>query len=251
MIDSTTRFSDRVEDYVKYRPQYPGEIIEYFKEKIGLVPDWNVADIGSGTGILSKLFLSNGNTVYGVEPNKEMREAGEKELHGYKNFFSVEGTAERTNLNGASFELITAGQAFHWFNLHESKKEFIRIMRPEGFVALIWNSRKKESTGFSIDYEKLLNDFGTDYKKVDHKNIDEKTLQLFFSEYETKLFPNYQELNLEGLKGRLMSSSYIPARNHPLFNKVMKRAEEIFTNWESSGKVKILYDTEVFIGKIK
>ncbi len=251
MTDSTKRFSDRVEDYIKYRPHYPVEIISFLKKKIGFDSEWKVADIGSGTGILSKLFLSNGNTVFGVEPNKEMRKAGEKELAEYKKFISIDGTAETTNLKDDSVELITAGQAFHWFDLPETKKEFARILSPGGTVALIWNSRKKDSTLFSKDYEQLLHDFGIDYKKVDHKNIDTNILDAFFGNYELKKFPNYQDLDLEGLKGRLLSSSYIPSKNHHTFNKMTERTEEIFRKSEKKGKVRIDYDTEVYYGKIK
>ena len=250
MKDSTKRFSDRVENYIKYRPGYPADIIEFLKVKCGLSRDLSVADIGSGTGILTKLFLSNGNIVYGIEPNKQMREAGEKYLTQHQNFKSVNGTAENTTLNDNSVDIIAAGQSFHWFNINESIREFSRILRPDGWTVLIWNSRRTNTNKFSADYEQLLLDFGIDYKKVDHKNINEDTLKKFFKEYDFNIFPNFQDLDLEGFKGRLLSSSYIPERTHPVFNKMMNRTEEIFRNSEKDGKVRIEYNTELYYGKI-
>ncbi len=250
MTDPTKRFADRVEDYIKYRPGYPAEIISYLKVKCDLSPGRSVADIGSGTGILSQLFLANGNTVYGVEPNKQMRQAGERYLMQYIKFKSINGTAESTGLEDNSVDMVTAGQSFHWFNIDECKREFTRILKPGGVTVLIWNSRKTHTNRFSADYEQLLLDFGIDYKKVDHKNINKDTLKKFFKVYSFKVFPNFQELDLSGLKGRLLSSSYIPGRDHPAFNDMMRKAEEIFANSEANGKIRIEYDTEMYYGEI-
>ena len=108
--NSTTRFSDRVAYYIKYRPGYPAKVITLLNREIGLSPATVIADIGSGTGISSELFLKNGNRVFGVEPNQPMREAAESRLAGYDAFISINGTAEATTLPDASVDLVTAGQ---------------------------------------------------------------------------------------------------------------------------------------------
>ena len=203
------RFSSRVENYIKYRPKYPKKIIKYLKNKKILKKSSIIADIGSGTGILSELFLKNGNKVFGIEPNKDMRQAGERLLKNYSKFISIDGSAESTTLENNCIDIITAGQAFHWFELEETRKEFKRILGPNGYVVLIWNSRKKNTSGFPNDYEKLIMTYGTDVKEV-HKS--EKKVDAFFN-YEKKIFYNYQELDFEGLKGRLLSTSYIPLDN--------------------------------------
>ena len=142
LIDPKKRFSSRVENYIKYRPNYPSKIIDFFIDNKLLSKKSVVADIGSGTGILSELFLKNGNKVYGVEPNNEMRKAAEIFLQKYPNFISIDGSAEETRLQEESVDLITAGQAFHWFNTKEAKKEFKRILKSDGSVTLIWNNRR-------------------------------------------------------------------------------------------------------------
>src|SRR4051812_34197437 len=147
MTDSTTRFSSRVNAYMRTRPDYPAEILDTLKQDCGLTESSVIADIGSGTGILSRMFLSNGNTVYGVEPNREMREAGEKLLSpAYPQYQSIAATAETTSLPNASVDFVTAGQAFHWFDRGKCRVEFARILRPHGWVALVWNERLTDST---------------------------------------------------------------------------------------------------------
>jgi ubiquinone/menaquinone biosynthesis C-methylase UbiE len=249
-FDSKERFSNRVENYIKYRPDYPKEIIDSLKEKIYLNSSWAIADIGSGTGILSKLFLENGNEVFGVEPNEAMRKAGEKQLINYKNFTSTSGNAEETGLKNKSIELITAGQAFHWFDVEKSKIEFKRILKKDGYVLLIWNNRKVDSSSFLVEYENLLINYCIDYQFVNHKNFNNEILKKFFVKYELKTFPNWQVFDLKGLKGRLLSSSYAPMPDHPKFKLMIEKLEEIFIQNETRGKVKFEYDTELYFGII-
>ncbi len=130
--DPTRRFADRVADYVKSRPRYPEPVLAYLQQTTDFSPADQVADVGSGTGILAELFLKNGNRVYGVEPNAEMRSAAEAALAGYANFFSVAGKAEASGLATKSVDLVTAGQAFHWFDAEKARVEFRR--NPE----IIW-----------------------------------------------------------------------------------------------------------------
>jgi len=247
----TQRFSNRVENYVKYRPGYPVEIVDFLQKECFLKQESIIADIGSGTGISAQLFLNNGNKVFGVEPNFEMRSASEVLLKDYENFISIDGTAENSGLKDNSVDLIVCGQAFHWFDFEKCKIEFQRIIRKNGFVVLLWNSRISKP-GFMDDYENLLKKFGTDYESVNHDNIDESVIQKFFSpfEYKRKNFPNYQEFDYEGLKGRLLSSSYVPLEDSPHFNEMIAEAELIFEKNNSLGKVVMEYETVVFFGKL-
>jgi ubiquinone/menaquinone biosynthesis C-methylase UbiE len=244
-FDPKTRFSSRVENYVKYRPDYPLEIISFLKEQDILKENYIVADIGSGTGKLTELFLMNGNLVYGVEPNDNMRRAAEYLLKKYSNFRSIKGSAEETNLNSNMIDLITAGQAFHWFKVKETIQEFKRILKSNGYVLLIWNNRKKSGHNFSVQYENFILKYGTDYKEVrkNENNIDD------FFEYKLKTFSNYQNLNFEGLKGRLLSVSYIPQEG-PHFIKMLDELKELFDLYQKDGFVRIEYDTQVYYGKL-
>lgn len=246
-IEPKKRFSSRVENYIKYRPSYPLEIIEYLKREKVLAEYTLIADLGSGTGILAKLFLDNGNQVYGVEPNNDMREAAEKTLQGYTNFTSLDGSAESTGLEENSVELITAGQAFHWFDVEESKREFKRILKPNGNVALIWNNRGKSGADFNSGYENFILKYSIDYKEV-RKN--EKNVDLFFN-YQKETFDNFQDLNFTSFKGRVLSSSYIPLIDNPIFPKMILELEELFNKHQRNGIIRIEYKTEIYLGKVE
>jgi SAM-dependent methyltransferase len=245
-VDPKTRFSSRVKYYIKYRPNYPNEVITFLTEQGILKENYIIGDIGSGTGILSELFLKNGNLVYGVEPNDDMRVAGEKLLKKYPKFISIKGSAEETNLRDNCLDLITVGHAFHWFKLDETKHEFNRILKHNGYVALIWNNRKKEGTNFSVDYEKIMLKYGIDYKEV-RKN--ENNVEKFFK-YNKITFYNYQDLNFEGLKGRLLSVSYIPQEDNPNFIQMMMELEELYYQHQNNRLIRIEYDTEVYYGQL-
>jgi SAM-dependent methyltransferase len=247
-MNSTTRFTDKVEDYVRYRPNYPAaELLAYLASKTGFNNSWVVADIGSGTGISTELFLKNGNKVYGVEPNDAMRHKAEQLLHRYPSFTSINGTAEHTQLADKSVDLVVAGQAFHWFNPPLAKIEFERIAK--GYILLFWNIRTV-NTPFEKDYELLLQQFGTDYKEVGHKDIatDEK-LAAFFT-FESTLLENNQVLDYEGVKGRLSSSSYIPAPGADNYQPMIDTLENIFNKHAVDGKVVFGYTTKVYLGKV-
>ncbi len=245
-VDPKTRFSSRVENYIKYRPSYPNEIIPFLIEQEILNKDSKIADIGSGTGILSELFLKNGNIVYGIEPNDDMRRASENFLKKYSNFMSIKGSAESTNLRELSIDLITVGQAFHWFMLNETKTEFRRILKPKGYVTLIWNNRRKDETNFSSNYEQFILKYGTDYKEVrkNEKNVDK------FFKYNKATFYNYQELNFESLKGRLLSTSYIPQEESANFIQMLNELKELYNRHQKNGLIRIEYDTEIYFGQL-
>jgi SAM-dependent methyltransferase len=250
--NATTRFSDRVADYVKYRPHYPVEIIDLLAAKCALTPDSVIADIGAGTGISAKLFLENGNPVIGVEPNREMREAAEVWLADYGRYTSIDGSANHTRLPAGAIDIIIAAQAFHWFDQAKTRTEWKRILKEDGIAVLMWNDRRTDSTPFLRDYEDLLQRFGTDYNEINHKNVqDAKVFQAFFGgDFFEATFDNIQQFDFDGLMGRLNSSSYVPARDHPNYAPMAARAREIFEAHAVNGKVAFEYDTRVYYGPL-
>jgi len=248
MSNPTTRFTDRVKNYIKHRPSYPAEVIGYLKSEGNLRSDSVIADIGSGTGISAELFLKNGNVVYGIEPNDAMREAAEKLLSAYSNFRSINASAEDTTLPNNSIDLIICAQAFHWFDIPKVKIEFKRILKPSGRVCLIWNERILDGNPFLVEYEKLLIKYGTDYKNVRHENIDEEKLNEFFeNRYIKKTFPNKQVFDLAGVTGRLLSSSYTPGYDSPLYEPMLAELNEIFEKNQVNGFIEFLYFTNVYV----
>ncbi len=252
MLEPTQRFSSRVENYVKYRPSYPPAIIDLLATECGLTPDSIIADVGSGTGILTELFLKNGNRVYGIEPNREMREAGEHLLKDYARFISIAAAAEATTLADHSVDFVTAGQAFHWFDRDRARAEFKRALRPQGWVALIWNVRRTTSTLFLQEYEQLLRTYATDYV-VDHRQIDAGILRSFYGStaFQLKTLDNQQIFDFEGLKGRLMSASDTPEVGHPNHLPMLKELRRIFEAYQIDGKVCFEYDTQIYYGHLE
>ena len=250
--NSTTRFSSRVGDYIKYRPHYPVEILDLLAAKCDLTPERVIADIGSGTGILTRLFLENGNPVIGVEPNKEMREAGDACLAEFARFSSVDGTSEATRLPASAVDFVIAGQAFHWFDQLTTRIEFRRILREDGWVALVWNDRRVESTPFLREYEALLQAFGTDYQEINHKNVQDMAVftAFFGAPPNEAVFDNVQRVDFEGLIGRLSSASYLPGRGDPRHAALMERAKQIFDGHQAGGRVALEYDTRVYYGRM-
>ena len=249
-VNPMKRFSNRVDDYIKSRPSYPEAIITFMQNELGLIPEDKIADIGSGTGKLSELLLKNPNMVYCVEPNKEMREAAEKMLKGFPNFISINGTAENTGLEPKCIRFITCAQAFHWFNHEKAKSEFERILLSDGWVVLIWNSRVIDSSNFMKDYEKFLLEFSVDYSQVNHKNIGEKILNNFFSNYRNIIFPYSQIFDFKGLRSRLLSSSYIPSETNARYSVMMDGLKDLFEKYEIDGNVEFIYNTEIYFGRM-
>ena len=250
-MKNTERFSSRVDNYVKYRPHYPAAVIPYLAAEAGLTRHAIVADIGAGTGISAQPFLDNGNKVFAVEPNKEMREMSEKLLQRYPGFTAVAGTAEHTTLPGASVDLVVAGTAFHWFDKKAAAVEFRRIARKNAHLVLMWNVRQAELP-FEKGYEKLLHQFGNDYKDMEHRNVGtSQLLDLFQPDtFKEKSFQNAQIFDFPALKGRLLSSSYIPEKGEPSHEPMMKALEELFGKYQEQGMVKFHYETMVYSGRI-
>ena len=250
MHDSSERFSDRVANYIKYRPSYPQQVIDTIVAQCQPGHQASVADIGSGTGIFSKLLLAADLRVFAVEPNQNMRAAAEHLLSAQTNFISVNGQSESTNLADTSIDIITAAQAFHWFDSEATKREFSRILIPGGHLALVWNQRRLEQP-FQREYEAMLRKYATDYNSVNHMNIADEDLDKFiypakFTRFE---FENSQRLDLPGFLGRMQSSSYTPKIGTVEFKVLMKAAEDLFNRYESSGEIGFEYTTRLYIAQ--
>jgi SAM-dependent methyltransferase len=245
------RFSSRVGDYVRYRPSYPAALIDFLKAQAGLGPGSPVADVGAGTGIFTRLLLRAGARVFAVEPNDEMRAAAEAEFQGVPGFVSVKGTAEATGLADASVALITCAQAFHWFDPEKTRREFQRILVPPGQCALIWNTAVRRGE-FAEGYEEIKARFGTDFQQIRHENIEaSQRFVAFFGVggWKKQVFENSQVLDAEGLKGRLMSSSYAPPPDHPGHAPMIAAFQELFARCQRSGTIRMEYETELYLGR--
>jgi ubiquinone/menaquinone biosynthesis C-methylase UbiE len=248
--DGTQRFSNRVDNYVRYRPTYPRGVLDILRDETGLTPSSIVADVGSGTGISAELFLQNGNTVYAVEPNEPMRRAASDRLGNDPRFHCIAGTAEATTLANHSVDYVVAAQAFHWFDAATARAEFTRILKTSGWIVLIWNSRRLATTPFLRDYESLLQRYATDYRKVNHRNVDAARLRSFFGDahYEFRKLYNEQRLDFDGLKGRVLSSSYMPTDSHANCHEMVDALKKIYALHAHNNLVVIEYDTEVYFG---
>ncbi len=255
--NATSRFSDRVENYVRYRPGYPAEVVRELQAQCGLAPSHAVADIASGTGIWTRMLLENGNTVFGVEPNAEMREAGERLLaafpeSGFPTFTSIAGTAEATTLEDQSVDFVTAAQAAHWFDRERARREFVRILKPGGWLVLLWNERFTDSTRFLRDYEQLLLTYGTDYEDVRHERTTDAVNEFFDpAPFQERAFEMRQEFDYAGVEGRLLSSSYAPGPEHPQHTPMLRELRRIFEASAVEGRAAFEYKTRMYFGRLR
>ena len=250
--DPKQRFSSRVENYIRYRPGYPPAILQPLQADCGLAPGAQVADVGSGPGNLARIFLDFGCAVTGVEPNDAMRAAGERLLAGFPAWKSQAGSAEATGLPDASVDFITAGQAFHWFDLPKTRPEFVRILRPGGWLVLVWNERKVEANPFQRDYERLLLDFSLDYDSVNHRHVDPGLIQAFYGTQPVRsaVFGSAQSFDYPALEGRALSSSYVPEPGHARHGPFLAGLRALFDRNQHGGQVTFEYDTRLYYGRL-
>jgi SAM-dependent methyltransferase len=250
-LPSMERFSARAADYVRSRPGYPAEIRSVL-ESTGLpATDARIADIGSGTGLLSRMFLDAGYRVCGVEPNAAMREAAEKFLRGYASFESIDGRADATGLEPNSMDAIVAGQAFHWFDPEPTRAEWLRISRPEAVWAVIWNLRQRTATPFLRGYDALLERWGNDYASVSTSWEDTASLAVVFGRDDVRRtsIEMEQPLDFEGLKGLLLSFSYIPGPDSDARAPMLEDLAALFQEHVRDGRVAMTYDTVIYCGR--
>jgi SAM-dependent methyltransferase len=248
MKSPTERFSDRVEQYARYRPRYPNALLDFLLSKIPLPA--TVADIGSGTGILSDQLLQVGYQVMAVEPNKPMREVAEHRLSGNQAFRSVDGSAEDTGLPSLTVDAVTCAQSFHWFDRAKCRIEFDRILRPKGLVALIWNDRARRDP-LMEQYDELLTRFLPEYPDFSHRRVSMEDIQAFFStgSFQLFTFPNYQSLTREEFLGGLVSSSYVPLSGEPGHKELLEACNVLFDRFAANGSIRFLYETQLYLGR--
>jgi len=251
VTNPTQRFSSRVENYVRYRPGYPTDVLELLKRECGLTPESVIADIASGTGIFTRMLAENGNHVFGVEPNDEMRRAGEQFLRSCSRFTSIAGTAEATALHDHSVDIVTAAQAAHWFDREKARREFVRILKPGGWSVLLWNERRTDSTPFLREYEQLLLTYGTDYQEVRHERTTAEIADFFTpSPFRVHRLEMRQEVDYAGLEGRLLSSSYTPGPEHANYQSMLRELRRIFDAHRVHDRVSLEYNTLVYYGQL-
>jgi SAM-dependent methyltransferase len=251
MRDPTERFSDRAETYAKYRPGYPDDVVRFLGTF--LAPPATAADIGSGTGILTRQLLNNNYDLYAVEPNEAMRKEAERTLSGHPSFRSVCGTAEATTLPDRSIDLITCAQAFHWFDRVKTKVEFSRILKINGITAILWNERGEDASPVNQAYDKLLKEMAPDYQNVSHRRVTTEEIRTFFAPGEVGLrtFANYQVLDREAFIGRLISSSYVPNVGQAGHQEIIAAAEKIFDARHVGGEIRFDYETKIYVGRFR
>lgn len=246
----TERFSSRADSYARHRPSYPEAAVALLATRCGLKPGARVADVGSGTGILTELLLKRGAEVFAVEPNAPMRAAAEAQLQDYASFRSIAGSAEDTTLAPGSIDLLVAGQAFHWFDPARARTEAQRILRHGAWAALLWNERPIDTTPFLADYEALLKRHSSEYERITASRADPTTMRLFLGPtMQLETFPNQQHLDFEGLEGRLMSSSYAPEPGSAEHRPMIARLREIFDRHAQDGRITLPYRTLVYFAQ--
>jgi ubiquinone/menaquinone biosynthesis C-methylase UbiE len=241
-----------VESYRQYRPGYPEAVADLLLSDCGLNESSRIADIAAGTGLLTELFLARGCNVVAVEPNDEMRAACEMLTRQFPKLRCIKGKAEATGLPSHSIDLITVAQAMHWFDLERTRAEFVRVLRPGGWCAVIYNNRRMSGDAFHDGYEQLLREYGIDYMKVQRQHLTPEKIAAFFapSVMKSAVFPNAQSLTLEALAGRIFSSSYMPKTDHPLFAATRAAIAELFRKCERDGFVRLEYECEVCYGQL-
>jgi SAM-dependent methyltransferase len=250
--NATSRFSDRVENYIRYRPDYPLEVVALLQSDCGLAPHHVIVDIAFGTGIWTRHLLENGNPVFGVEPNADMRQAGERLLAAFPKFTSIAGTAEKTTLPNQNVDFVTAAQAGHWFDRAAARREFVRILKPGGWLVLLWNERVTDATPFLREYEQLLLTYGTNYQKVRHERTTDAVNEFFDpAPYQERTFDMRQEFDYAGLEGRLLSSSYAPGPGNPKHEPMLQELKRLFEAHAIAGGVAVDYKTRVYFGQLK
>jgi SAM-dependent methyltransferase len=250
-MTSTGRFSNRVADYVSGRPGYPDAVVPWLVTTCGLEPSSSIADVGAGTGISAALFLRHGFSVVAVEPNEAMRDSAVLALGNQARFRAVGAPAEATTLPAASVDAVVAAQAFHWFDRAAFRAECARILRPRGIVALLWNVRRVDGSAFAADYETLLRTYGTDYLTVRHENVtDEELADFFGGSFARSVFDNVQLLDRDGLRARLLSSSYVPAAGQDRHEPMLDALDELYRAHQRDGIVRMEYELRAYASQL-
>ncbi|WP_446744615.1 class I SAM-dependent methyltransferase [Silvibacterium acidisoli] len=252
-IPVTERFSDRVESYRHHRPAYPQGVVTLLAKECSLSEISVIADVAAGTGLLSEVFLKQGFQVTAVEPNAKMRQACADLMPGFPRLSCASGTAEATGLQAESADLVTVAQAMHWFDQPKARAEFVRVLKPQGWCAIVYNHRRRGGDAFHDGYEAILAGFGSDYYQVQERHLSPEQIVSFFSPQsaETAHFGNEQRLDLEALEGRILSSSYMPQPGSEKYASMRQAIEKLFAQNKHDGTVRLEYDCAVTYGRLR
>jgi len=251
-LKPTERFSGRVEAYRRYRSGYSREIVPLLGERCGLTRDSIVADIGAGTGMLGELFLENGNRVFAVEPNAEMRAACEQLVERYPLLTCIDGTAEETRLADHSIDFIAVGRALHWFDQDKCRPEFARILREGGWVVLASQGPHARTERVVRDFQTILKEHGIDFARLRHRyDIESAARRLFAGgEFQEAEFYSTEEMTHEDLEGFVLSLSVTPQPDHPGFPAMRRALQEYFARYQSGGKLRMPVTCKIHFGRL-
>ena len=250
-MDNTNKFNQKADAYSIGRPSYATTFIDMLYSKQGFSSRSIIADIGSGTGILSKQLLANGSVVYAVEPNSDMRINAENQLKSFKNFYSVNGTAEHTTLADNSVDYITVAQAFHWFDCISFKKECNRILKPDGKVFLIWNTRDA-AADINIQQSMIFKKYCPDFVGFSGgiKENDDRIYEFFDNEFMREEFDNPLLYDREKFIQRSLSASYSLNENDKNYNEYLLALNDLFERYSINGALTIPNKTVVYFGTV-
>lgn len=250
LIGNGSFFSGDVADYAKYRPSYPPKITQYMKKEFKLSNDHCVADIGSGTGLSSKLFLKFGCTVYGVEPDPAMRTVAEKKLAEFEAFTSIDGTAHDTHLPAHSVDFVVSAQAFQWFDQDMVKPEFKRILRPNGYCVLLWNQHPFKGSAMAKEFDQLLHQYLPEFTQATRRDsIDEQLTGFFDQDFQRERFKNYHVMNFETFLGWTKSYAFNLRPEAPGYNDLMQSLRKLYEKYNDNGHVTFEYFTHIYVGR--
>lgn len=246
----TERFGGRAADYARHRPGYPAALPAWLRDA-GIAPG-RVADVGAGTGQSARMWLDMGHDVVAVEPNGAMRAAGAEALAGYAGLTWMDGTAEATTLDDASVGVVSAAQAFHWFDRERVRIEWARILAPGGTVVVFWNTRATRRSAVAAEFEALLQTYGRDYGAIVARKPDDAAMRDWFGRglRASASFPHVQRLDRDGLRGRLLSASSTPRSGEPGHDAMLAALDDLFARHAVDGVVAVDYDTRVFVGTL-
>lgn len=245
-------YSGKADFYVTGRPTYPSELLSFIQSTFNINLDSTIADIGAGTGIFTRCLLDSGAYVYAVEPNSDMLKKATQVLKNFPKFIPVNALAQKTMLSTSSIDLLTVAQALHWFNTKETKKEFERILRPEGNYLFLWNERMKDCDSFHQNFEAILSNTIESYSMQAFKDMSPRKLVASFlgsEDFITQTLSNQQLLPLEGLLGRVFSSSYSPNILSKSGKILRENLEKLFEEFHSEGNICMKYETIIIYAR--
>lgn len=244
-------YSSKAEKYARYRWDYAPEAIATILTTTGLAPDAVIADIGAGTGILTKHFLDYARHVYAVELNPEMRQIAEQTLGTHPAFHNLDASAEATTLSDQSVDLITVAQAIHWFEPTATKREFSRILKPGGWLAILRNY------GVDLELDNALKpamskDFGVRFASAVIQPGKDTPVSFYYGgdHVPKQLFPFTNRQTWEEFLGSNLSASYTPDEDHPQYPRFEQALHDIFTRFSVNGSIATRGVTELYLGHI-